>query len=88
MANLYLVDKPFGSNGLQLAVKDDNAIVVLIQDGVYLDPAPILAQEKQVFALKQDLTKRGLGNSLSNVKAIDYGDLVDLIVEHKVINFA
>ena len=88
MANLYLIDKPFGGNGLELAAKDDEAIVVLIQDGVYLDPAPILAQEKQVFAMKRDLAKRGRGNASNFVKAIDYSDLVDLIVEHKVVNFA
>lgn len=89
MAHLYLIDKPFGNNGLALAAQDDDAIVVLIQDGVYLNPAPIVAQEKQVFALRRDVEQRGLAGSLGDgVKVIDYAGLVDLIVEHKVVNFA
>jgi sulfur relay protein TusB/DsrH len=89
MANLYLVDKPFGRNGLNLASLDKGAKVVLIQDGVYLDTASLRQAGVEVYAIQQDLVKRGLSDSVpSQVQVIDYGQLVDLIVENKVINFA
>jgi sulfur relay protein TusB/DsrH len=89
MANLYLVDRPFGQNGLALAEADPGAQVVLIQDGVYLGrrgSAPIRAR---VYAIDQDVARRGLAGRLSgDVRVIDYGTLVDLIVASKVVNFA
>jgi len=89
MANLYLIDRPFGGNGLNLALGDAGAIVVLIQDGVYLDPTPILQAGRTVVAVKDDVAKRGLENRVAPaVRRIEYGEVVDLILAHKVINFA
>jgi len=89
MANLYLVDKPSGKEALALAAADRGAQVVLLQDGVYLDPEPAHRSGAQVYAVERDVQLRGLGGRLpSYVKRIDYGGLVDLIVAHKVINFA
>jgi len=89
MGNLYLLDQPSGSNGLALAARDDEAIVVLIQDGVYLDVSEIGKAGRPVYAVKRDVDRRGLGKRLSNgVKAIGFDELVDLIVAHKVVNFA
>lgn len=89
MANLYLVDLPFGRNGLELAKADGDARVVLIQDGVYLDAAEVAQAGGNVYAVEKDVAKRGLRDRLpAFVEVIDYGQLVDLIVEHKVINFA
>ncbi len=88
MANLYLVDAPFGRNGLALAASDDGARVVLIQDGVYLDVGEAARAGARVFAVANDVVKRGLNGRLPDyVELIDYGRLVDLIVEHKVLNF-
>lgn len=89
MANLYLIDRPFGENGMNLALGDPEALAVLIQDGVYLDVSSLLKHGRRVFALQDDVEKRGLGERLTKgVGRISYGELVDLIVAHKVINFA
>lgn len=89
MSNLYLVDLPFGRNGLELARADPGARVVLIQDGVYLDASEAARAGATVYAVERDVARRGLSGRLPDfVEVIDYGQLVDLIVEHKVINFA
>lgn len=89
MGNLYLIDKPFGENGLRLAALDPQSQVVLIQDGVYVDPSEILAAGRPVLALEADVRRRGLAHRLpAGVKQLDYAGLVELIFEHKVVNFA
>ena len=89
MPNLYLVDKPAGESALRLAREDKDAAVVLIQDGVYLDAEAVSKAGRKVCAVKRDVELRGLGKRLPPfVKLIDYGELVDLIMENKVINFA
>jgi len=89
MANLYLIDQPFGGNGLALAQHDDEAIIVLIQDGVNLDTSRLGNGAKPVYAVKKDLERRGLAEQAARrVRPIDFGELVDLIVAHKVVNFA
>jgi sulfur relay protein TusB/DsrH len=89
MGNLYLLDQPFGDNGLALAVRDDEAAVVLIQDGVYLDVSAVSKAGRTVYAVKRDVERRGLGRRLAEgVKIIDFDDLVDLIIDNKVVNFA
>ncbi|MCL5962329.1 MAG: hypothetical protein M1358_23955 [Chloroflexi bacterium] len=86
MANLYLIDLPFGQNGLELARLDSEAKIVLIQDGVYLGTQDF--GSRQVYAVKKDVEKRGVAGRLpQNATVIDYGELVDLIVDNKVINF-
>lgn len=88
MGNLYLVDQPYGANGLALAAKDDEAIVVLIQDGVYLDVSEVSKAGRPLYAVKRDVERRGLGKRLSSgVKHVGFDELVDLIVDHKVVNF-
>ncbi|MFN3467937.1 MAG: DsrH/TusB family sulfur metabolism protein [Candidatus Brocadiales bacterium] len=98
MGNLYLINKEYGENGLRLAQYDKEAIVVLLQDGVYIDPK-LYPPKAKIYAIKQDVEKRGLGGKLSakymvsfglpkQVEYIDYYRLVDLVVENKVINFA
>ncbi len=89
MGKLYLVDKPFGENGLNLAVRDTTGTVVLIQDGVYLDTRPLRAAGLDVCAVRRDVERRGLTGRLPDfVRVIDYRQLVDLIVSNKVVNFA
>jgi sulfur relay protein TusB/DsrH len=89
MANLYLIDKKAGPEALELAKDDKGAQVVLIQDGVYLDAKAVNAAGGKVYAVKRDVELRGLGGRLpSFAQQIDYGQLVDLILANKVINFA
>jgi len=83
---LYLVDKPNGQMAAEVAKLDDDAKVVLIKDGVYLDPATMPGK---VYVMEDDVELRGLKEWLAGkAESIDYPQLVDLIVENKVVNFA
>lgn len=89
MANLYLINKTYGENGLKLAKLDADAKVVLIQDGVYFDVRRFVGSKVKVYVLQNDAEKRGLIDRLhEDMELIDYGQLVDLIIQNKVINFA
>ncbi len=89
MANVYLIDKKFGNNSLRIAEQDKDAEIVLIQDGIYLDVRKIENSGNKVYAVKDDVEKRGYAEILSkNIELIDYGRLVDLILANKVVNFA
>ena len=89
MGNLYLVDQPYGGNGVNLAAQDSEAVVVLIQDGVYLDTSALDGAGRTVYAIKRDVERRGLESRLpGGVKRIGFDELVDLIEAHKVVNFA
>jgi len=83
---LYLVDKPNGQIAAEVAKLDDDAKVVLIKDGVYLDPDTLPGK---VYFMEDDVELRGLKNRLAGkAESIDYSQLVDLIVENKVVNFS
>ncbi len=89
MANVYLIDKKFGNNSLRIAEQDKDAEIVLVQDGIYLDVKKIENSSNKVYAIKDDVEKRGYTEILSkNIELIDYGKLVDLILANKVVNFA
>ncbi len=88
MANLYMLDQSAGRNGLHLTKNDVGCQVVLLQNGVYLDVKPLIDSKVKVYAVEDDVIKRGLQDRLqSGVELIDYSKLVDLIVANKVINF-
>jgi sulfur relay protein TusB/DsrH len=83
---LYLVDKPFGKSAEELARLDPDPKIVLIKDGVYLNPEDFPGK---VYAMEDDVEVRGLKDRLSGkVERIGYPELVDLIEENKVANFA
>lgn len=83
---VYLVDKPNGKVAAEVANSDNDAKVVLIKDGVYLDPATMPGK---VYAMEDDIEVRGLKDRLAGkAESIGYPQLIDLIVENKVINFA
>ena len=89
MANLYLINKGYGENGLKLARLDANAQIVLIQDGVYIDVRRFVGSKVKVYVVRNDVEKRGLVDRVhEDMELIDYDRLVDLIVQNKVINFA
>lgn len=84
---LYLLgDKIIGPVGLQHAQMDDDAIIVLIKDGVFLDLQAV--QGKKIYAIDEDVKRRGMGERLKDkADVIGYDKLVDLIFEHKVANY-
>ena len=71
-------------------LKAEKLGVILVQNGVYHavlkeggQPSPVLAKEgAEFYALKEDLETRGYTEADidGKVKAITYGDLVDLIM--------
>ena len=85
---LYLLgDKVTGAQGLEYARMDTEAIVVLIKDGVYLDIA--LIHDKKIYAMDNDVKNRGMEERLKDrAEIIGYEQLVDLVLENKVANFA
>ena len=88
MSTLYLIDEPFGGNGLALAAQDNEALVVLIQDGVYLNVSALEKAGRPVYAVSRDVERRGIAKRLANgVKTIGFDELVDRIVAHQVVNF-
>ena len=84
---LYLLgDKIIGPVGLQHAQMEDDAIIVLIKDGVFLDLRPV--QGKKIYAMDEDVKRRGMGERLKDkAEVIGYDKLVDLIFQHKVANY-
>jgi len=85
---LYLIDKPHGELGFTYARMDDEAIIVLIQDGVYFT-ADQLPEGAEIYAVKEDVERRAIRSRLGEgVKLVDYSELVDLLMANKVINFA
>ncbi len=85
---LYLLDKNYGRNGLNLLSERRADVIVLVNDGVYLDveDAP---RSAKIYAVKEDVERRGMKNRLGGrVELIDYDGLVDLIIKNKVANFA
>lgn len=83
--SLYLIDRRNGDIGLDLANMDENSKVVLIQDGVYFEVAPIQGR-KQVFYVKNDLAKRGIDKLPEGAVIVDYDELIDLMENENVIN--
>jgi len=84
--SLYLIDKKLARFGLQVAEKDDDAIIVLIQDGVFSDISSI-PDSKKVFMVESDVRKRKIEDIPENAEMISYTDLIDLIEKEKVYNF-
>lgn len=79
---LYLIDKPQADIGLRVAATDPDARVVLIQDGVLIDPDLAVP----TYAVEADVAVRGVDLS-ADIEAIGYDTLVDLVFEHGVKSF-
>ena len=79
---LYLVDKPMATIAWRTVSGDDDARVVLIQDGVLLDPDV----EAELFAVQRDAEVRGV-DLPEGVEPITYDRLMDLVFEFEVKSF-
>jgi tRNA 2-thiouridine synthesizing protein B len=83
---LYLVDKPMADLAVRTAAGDDEAVVVLIQDGVVLDPRSELDSDVPIYAVRRDVAVRGV-DLPAGIEPIDYERVVELTLEHGVRNF-
>ena len=79
---LYLIDKPHDDIGLRTARSDDDATIVLIQDGVFLTPDI----DAQIYAIERDVEVRGISLP-PEVETITYEQLIDLVFESPVKTF-
>lgn len=85
---LFLVDKPMAEIAFRTANTEPEAEIVLIQDGVLLDPAAHLDADGEVpvYAVERDLSARGVSPS-AEVEPIRYDALVEKIVDQEVKSF-
>ncbi|MFT4890331.1 MAG: tRNA 2-thiouridine synthesizing protein B [Halobacteriales archaeon] len=79
---LYLIDKPHANVGLRTARAADDPVVVLIQDGVLVEPTI----EAEVYAVERDVAMRGV-DLPEGIESIEYDRLVDLMFQHEVRTF-
>lgn len=79
---LYLIDKPHADIGLRTARSDEDPVVVLIQDGVLLEPDV----DGAIYAVAHDVDVRGV-DLPSGIEPIEYDRLVDTLFDHEVKSF-
>lgn len=79
---LYLIDKPMAEIGLRTAAHGDGGSIVLIQDGVLLDPDV----EMPTYAVERDVETRGV-DLPERIEPITYDELIERIVEQEVKSF-
>lgn len=79
---LYLVDKPLADVAFRTAMGDDDARIVLIQDGVLLEPD----LDAPTYAVAKDVDVRGV-DLPSRIDPITYDRVMDLVLEHGVRTF-
>lgn len=83
---VYLLDEPFADVGLAYARNDPGAQIVLLQDAVYL--ACKAGIEGRVYAVKDDVARRGLtGSVVAGVEMIGYDKLVEIMETDRVVCF-
>ncbi len=84
--SLYIIDREIDEIAASYAAIDDDSVVFLIQDGVYLSPE--LFKNKEVYVLNDEVCERGLESVIpGDYKKVDYADIIDLILKHNVISF-
>jgi sulfur relay protein TusB/DsrH len=85
---LFLIDKNLSQMGLLLAKTEENARVVLIQDGVFIEVSrDDFLPGTEIFYVENDLAKRGIENIPEGSRMINYDELIDLIENEKIYNF-
>ena len=79
---LYLVDTPMADLAWRTAAGDDDATIVLIQDGVVLEPD----LDVPTYAVAKDVEVRGV-DLPARIEEISYDAVVELMVEQEVKSF-
>jgi len=79
---LYLVDKPMAELAFRTAAGDEAARVVLIQDGVFLNPD----LKVPTYAVREDVEVRGV-DLPPGVEPVSYDRLIQMLLEHEVRSF-
>lgn len=79
---LYLVDKPMADIAFRTAAGDDDARLVLLQDGVLLDPD----LDVPTYAVAKDVDVRGV-ELPPDIERVSYDTVVEMTVEQEVKSF-
>lgn len=79
---LYLVDKPMADIAFRTAAGDEDARLVLLQDGVLLDPD----LDVPTYAVAKDVDVRGI-ELPPDIERISYDAVVEMVVEQEVNSF-
>jgi tRNA 2-thiouridine synthesizing protein B len=79
---LYLVDKPMADIAFRTAAGDDDARIVLLQDGVLLDPD----LDVPTYAVAKDVDVRGV-ELPPDIERVSYDTVVEMTVEQEVKSF-
>jgi tRNA 2-thiouridine synthesizing protein B len=84
MATLHLVNKASALEHCLTAAAADDAIL-LLEDGVYA-AVSVRAPKRQLYALKADVTARGLRERLSkHTRLVDDAGFVGLVEAHQPV---
>ena len=81
---LYLIDEPMAEIAFRTVSEDPDATLVLIQDGVLLDPDPDL--DVPAYAVEEDVAVRGR-TLPDGVEPIDYDRVLSMLLEQEVTSF-
>ncbi|OGL42014.1 MAG: hypothetical protein A2161_12435 [Candidatus Schekmanbacteria bacterium RBG_13_48_7] len=87
---VYLLGSEKGEYGLELALKDPDSLIVLIQDATFLPfkKQDAFGKSSRLLALHEHVEKRGLlGRIPESIRLIHFEEFVDLIISNKAINF-
>jgi len=96
---LHLINKsPYNSNSLDSCLKfaQKGSPILLFEDAVYGAMAGTSFENKladimkdfPVYALKEDLTARGVTSVIPGVKEVDYAGFVELAEQHKTCTWS
>lgn len=84
---LYILDKPYIDSALLYIEMESECKILLLHDALYIDSDRL--KGKDVFVINKEVNDRGLERILPmEFKRAGYDEIIDLIVENKVINFA
>jgi len=84
--SIYIMDKTNVETGISYAKMDENAKIILIQDGLYA-PTDIFEGLK-VFAFADEVIERGLEDILpKSIERITYDEGIDIMTDEKIISF-
>ena len=98
MVKTLLLMSDADEKGIKVAMDPENQdiTVCLLQNATYLAAKgkklldTLISQNKKIYALEKDVNLRGLNKDLiySEVKLIDYGAVIDLVLENEnIINY-
>ena len=83
---VYIIDKNSADIAIPYASMDENAKIILVQDGLYIDSESL--KDKKVFVFNEEVEERGLGDILpKEFDRIDYNEGIELMIDEKVFSF-